>query len=115
MSMADSIHLSQPYAAAKSSPFSSESIGSYSYSKAAKAVSKGETTGVEWFDLAIKNLSVCDTEDDLPMSGGIEVFENDASFVQGASLGNFRMLSPQDIDLSRSYGFDPAASSIYGG
>lgn len=36
------------------SPFSSERIGSYSYSKAARAVSNGDSTGVPFFDLALK-------------------------------------------------------------
>ena len=38
------------------SPFSSERIGSYSYSKAARAVSNKEETGVPFFDLALKYL-----------------------------------------------------------
>jgi len=35
------------------SPFSSERIGSYSYSKMAKAVAEGSETGVNWFDWAV--------------------------------------------------------------
>jgi hypothetical protein len=105
--MADAISLSSEYAAASASPFSSESIGSYSYSKAAKAVSKGETTGIMWFDLAVGKLGVCDDTSSIPMGGGIEVFERDAAFVKGAH-GNIRMLSPKDLHLSRSFGYDPA-------
>lgn len=36
------------------SPFSSERIGSYSYSKAVKAVQRGEDTDVPFFDMAVK-------------------------------------------------------------
>jgi len=40
-------------AEASFSPFNSERIGSYSYSKAQKAVSEGEKTGVSAFDEAV--------------------------------------------------------------
>jgi hypothetical protein len=56
--MADKIYSSQPYAQALNSPFQSESIGSYSYSKAQKALSRGDLTGVAWFDLALQRLAV---------------------------------------------------------
>jgi len=56
--MADKIYSSQPYMKALNSPFQSESIGSYSYSKAQKALSRGDLTGVAWFDLAVQRLSV---------------------------------------------------------
>lgn len=39
------------------SPFSSERIGSYSYSKMAKAVQDGDKTGVDWFDRAVEYFS----------------------------------------------------------
>lgn len=38
---------------AMNSPFSSERIGSYSYSKALRQVQAGQGTGVEWFDVAV--------------------------------------------------------------
>lgn len=107
LSMADSIHLSQPYAVAVASPFNSESIGSYSYSKVAKAVSTGQETGIMWFDLAVDQLSVCDDINGGLTGGGIEVFEHDAKFVAGVG-GNSRMLSPADIEYSRFFGYDPA-------
>lgn len=56
LDMADSIYLSQPYKEATSSPFQSESIGSYSYSKLTKSVKKGDATGVTWFDMAVSKL-----------------------------------------------------------
>lgn len=58
LEMADRLYTTQPYAAALASPFSSESIGSYSYSKASSAISKGQITGVVWFDLAVQKLAV---------------------------------------------------------
>jgi hypothetical protein len=38
------------------SPFQSETIGSYSYSKMMAAISTGQITGVAWFDIAVKFL-----------------------------------------------------------
>lgn len=58
LEMAEKIYSAQPYSQSLASPFQSESIGSYSYSKAQKALSKGDLTGVTWFDLAVQKLSV---------------------------------------------------------
>lgn len=108
LALADSIFLNQPYQQALATPFSSESIGSYSYTKSAASVAMGAKTGVGWFDLAIDRLSVCDQLDDIPSGGGIEMFEHDGVFVQGQHVGNARFLSPQDVHTSRLYGYDPA-------
>lgn len=111
LSMADAIHLAQPYQTALASPFNSETIGSYSYSKTAKAIRQGKETGVDWFDIAIDQLSVCDTLDGSFSQGGIEIFENDGLFAGGARLGgqpgNVDFLSPADLNRSVHYGFDP--------
>lgn len=107
MALADSIYLSQQYQAAAASPFSSESIGSYSYSKAARAVASGTATGIMWFDLAVSQLSECEQNDGIPTGGGIEVFEWDTTLTAGNN-GNLRALGPADIELSRSFGYDPA-------
>lgn len=107
LDMANSIFLAQKYQAAKASPFSSETIGSYSYSKAAQAVSKGDKTGVMWFDLAIDNLSVCDRSEGSVASGGVEVFENDGIFIPGAN-GDIRLLGPDSINLLKNSGEDPS-------
>lgn len=56
LDMADKIYLSQPYQEAAASPFQSETIGSYSYSRAVAAVKKGDNTGVMWFDMAVNKL-----------------------------------------------------------
>lgn len=61
MQMADHILLTQPYAEIKAGPFQSESIGSYSYSKANQLLAKtqgGQNTGLYWWDLAVDILTV---------------------------------------------------------
>lgn len=73
--MADAIYFIQPWQKVLRNPFSSETIGSYSYSKLSTAVSAGLPTGVSWFDIGIAELSVCDTNGGAPMSGGWNVFE----------------------------------------
>jgi hypothetical protein len=75
LAMADAIFSVQPFQKVLRTPFSSETIGSYSYSKLTSAVSAGLPTGVSWFDIAVGKLSVCDTVLGLPMSGGYSVFE----------------------------------------
>lgn len=104
LSYADFIVLTMPHAKAIASPFSSESLGSYSYSKAASAASRGEKTGLMWFDLAVDRLGVCGDTDGVAEFGGIEMFENDGEFVAGAAGANVRFLSPADIDASAEFG-----------
>lgn len=114
LSMADAIFLNQEHQAAVASPFNSESIGSYSYSKTARAVSVGKPTGIMWFDLGVSELGICDLEDNIPTFGGIEMFEHDGVFVRGSHGGaNVRFLSPKDIIFSRGYGYDPAPGVTY--
>ena len=114
LSMADAIQLSAPFQSAMASPFNSESIGSYSYSKTAQVVVGGLPTGVEWFDIAIAKLSVCLASDGAMGFGGIEAFENDALFTDSTAFdGNARILSPSEVRLSASLGFPPALASIY--
>ena len=110
LSFADAIHLTAPYQAVKASPFNSESIGSYSYSKAAGAVTRGLETGVFWFDRAIQELSVCDVMDGIPMSSGIRVFNDEYQHVQH-SQGIRRFLTPADMATSKRFGFDPATGA----
>lgn len=74
MDMADKIYLSQPYQEATASPYQSETIGSYSYSKSVQAVKKGDATGVMWFDLAVNKLSHGDS---IGATGSIEGMEWD--------------------------------------
>lgn len=107
VSMADAIYLVQPFQAVLANPFSSETIGSYSYSKVAGAVMGGLPTGITWFDIAMGKLSVCDISSGISMGGGIEMFEFDGEFTGGRN-GNVRFLSPVDLNRSRQYGFDPS-------
>lgn len=74
MDMADKLYLSQPYQQTSASPYQSETIGSYSYSKATQAVKKGNDTGVMWFDLAVNKLSRGTT---IGSTGSIEGMEWD--------------------------------------
>jgi hypothetical protein len=81
MDMADKIYLSQPYAEATASPYQSETIGSYSYSKGIAAVRKGDATGVMWFDLAVNKLKAAGSG--IGASGSISAFEWDGVAVDG--------------------------------
>jgi len=108
LDMAWNIYESNKYAATKFSPFSSETIGSYSYSRSMAKIKAGEDTGVMWFDLATMQLGVCEliTGQGAYSSGGIEVFENDGTFVPGYLPGNSRLLSPNDIDEVGPFSLD---------
>lgn len=109
LSMADAIGLASLYATVHANPFSSESIGSYSYSKAAQAVSQGLPTGIMWFDQAIEKLSICDTSDGIAMTGGVEVFERTGGYFGPGHIGaNVQFLTPADVETSRRYGWDPS-------
>ncbi len=61
LQMADRLYLEQPSAQIKAGPFQSETIGSYSYSRASQlAVSSaksGTKTGLYWWDLALELLT----------------------------------------------------------
>ncbi len=61
MEMADRLLLEQPHAEARSRPYQTETIGSYSYSKVtptAMAAQTGLKSGLFWWDLAIDELSL---------------------------------------------------------
>lgn len=108
--MADAIHLTAPYQRVKYTPFNSESIGSYSYSRAAAAVSIGKVTGVDWFDLAVQQLSVCDVMDGIPMSSGIDVFGAGEGFPQ-TGPGVKRYFTEAEKAASRKFGYDISGAS----
>lgn len=103
LSMADRLIMSEDWARAEASPFSSETLGSYSYSKAASKAASGQATGIMWFDLATDKLGVCDANSAQLDGGGIEVFEHDGEFVAGSTLGNVRLLSPSDLEAHERY------------
>src|SRR3954467_4057026 len=81
LDMADNIYLSQPYQEASASPYQSETIGSYSYSRSVKAVKKGDATGVMWFDLAVNKLKAGGST--IGSNGSIEGMEWDGIAVNG--------------------------------
>lgn len=112
VSMADAIYSVQPFQKVLSNPFSSESIGSYSYSKTAGAVMGGIPTGIGWFDMAISKLSVC-ALDGIPIGGGIEAFEWDGTFADGKLAGNVRLLGPADLNAHRGLSHDPSEGYDY--
>lgn len=111
LSYADYIYLALDYAKAAASPFTSETLGSYSYSKAAASAQRGDKTGIFWFDLAVERLGQCGVDDGVPEFGGIEVFEHDATFAAGAFEGTVRMLTPGDLALHENYLHDPPTIS----
>lgn len=109
LSMADNIFLAQRYQQAMASPFNSETVGSYSYSKTASAVQRGDSTGIMWFDLAIEQLSECDTGyDGIPTGGGIGMYEYDGVVTASSGPDTVRFLGPEELEVSRSYGYDPS-------
>lgn len=107
LSMADSIVLAQGYREVTANPFSSETIGSYSYSKLSSAVSAGQTTGINWFDMAVGQLSECGLFNDGSTGhGGIEVFEVDSSFPRPHDSANDVYVPPYALDHTKYH--DPS-------
>jgi hypothetical protein len=97
LEMADRIVLEQPHAATMASPLSSESIGSYSYSKGSAAfrAKDGERTGLFWWDLALDRLLGLGRSH--VSSGSVSVMER---VVQVSSEGNLFVVGPADVDNS---------------
>lgn len=91
--LADALSLAQPYQEALATPFSSESIGSYSYSKLVNSITRSEKTNLLWFDLAVESLGVCGFMGGASSMGGIEAFEFDNLRVPGFN-GNTRLTGP---------------------
>lgn len=103
LAMADHLYLIQPYATVAASPMSSETIGSYSYSKSSQAgVQMSYPTGVSWFDLAVSQLSAVGTV----FSSSITVMEDD-DWITTDSDGQRFLIGPLERDLGVYDGFDP--------
>lgn len=96
MDLGNLIYLEAPYDEIKAKPFSSESIGSYSYSKSAQAAKNGDSTGSLWFDLAVDQLSALDGSFDVN-SESISMFERDNLFI--GTNGKRYVLGPEDIPM----------------
>jgi len=109
LQLADYFVLSQPFQAVLASPFSSESIGSYSYSKMVSSINRREQTNLLWFDMAVEDLGQCGTMGGLQAMGGIEVFEFDNIRVDGQN-GNSRLTGPTEEFLWTSP--DPSSTPV---
>lgn len=96
MDLANLIYLETPYDEVLAKPFSSESIGSYSYSKSAQAARRGEQTGSMWFDLAVSELASIGGIFDVS-SDSISLFERE-DYYQDVD-GNRFVLGPDDYNL----------------
>lgn len=97
MEMADRLLLEQPYAEVSTRPFQSETIGSYTYSRATAtsvAVQNGSKTGLFWWDVAVDLLTVAGMS--VTGSGSIKV---DLPEVRILDDGNRHLLDPgNDVD-----------------
>ena len=94
--MADRIVLEQPYAQVKSSPFQTETIGSYSYSKSTpstKTAQQGARTGLFWWDLAIDELMVAGSS--VLAHGSVQVYPD--GLYQGPE-GTWRVLDEAEAE-----------------
>lgn len=99
--MADHLCLMQPHAELLASPKTSETIGSYSYSKSASIqmlsrIKAGDDSGVYWFDLALSMLGISDTRS--AASSGLHFFENDY-YTYTDENGRTDVLGPADFYL----------------
>lgn len=99
LQMADRIYLEQPNAAVLSSPYQSETIGSYSYSKGsiASKAQDGISTGLFWWDLAMDQLATVLSS--TVSSGSVQVFYGD---IVTDSDGMQFVLGPADLDTEAS-------------
>jgi len=97
MDLANKIYLESPYDEILAKPFSSETIGSYSYSKSASAARNGESTGSMWFDLAVEQLSASDGVFDVN-SSSISLFERE-NYYQNSEGDRF-VLGPKDFPMN---------------
>lgn len=105
LEMADKLYLGQPYQEASASPYQSEAIGSYSYSKLTKAVKKGDATGVMWFDLAVNKLKSGGSA--IGATGSIEGMEWDG--LELNSSGRTKIIGgsgSRSTDASQGYAWD---------
>lgn len=119
LEVANALTLSQPYQLTNASPFSSETIGSYSYSKLAKMVQNGLPTGLGWFDLAVGQLGVCENGalgNPGIASDSIGVFEDDATFglKDGDDSGKRYVLGPAQLDNEPEDGFFISTETVSG-
>lgn len=113
LAMADAFVLRQPFQQMVVSPFSSETIGSYSYSKVLSLMMAGLPSGIFWFDLALQRLGIS-TDIGRVTSGSYSLFERDLQ-VEVTPEGVRRILGPADLNevdtqffISSQAPFDPS-------
>ena len=107
LDMADKIYFSQPFKEAIASPYQSETIGSYSYSKSVAAVKKGDATGVMWFDMAVNKLKVAGSG--IGGHGSISAFEWDGLEVDGEGRAKvIGATGKYDVSGARAWEIDTA-------
>ena len=111
LDMADKIYLSQPYKQTTNSPFQSETIGSYSYSKMSQATKKGDATGVMWFDLAVNKLRAGGTG--IGASGSIEGMEWDGVEYQASGKAKIVGASGTETQFRNSWDIDTFEDVIH--
>jgi hypothetical protein len=93
LEMADRIYLEQPYATSKASPFASETIGSYSYSKLFNQAKTGMQLGLFWWDLALDELNQAGRT--RVTSGSVSALERDLRL---GDDGRMYVLGPNELD-----------------
>lgn len=101
LQMAERIYLEQPYAQARATPYTSETIGSYSYAKgsAAAKARDGQDTGLFWWDLALDELT--EPQMSLVDSGSVSGLERD---IYIDSEGVRFILGPAELNTPDTYG-----------
>lgn len=109
LALADYIYLRQPYQAPIASPFTSETIGSYSYAKAQNEVARnaaalevtGEAIGVFMYDTAVRFLAKR-TRAGGVFSGSIGVFDHHPEAPDQIEIrwheGRMVVLGPDDLN-----------------
>lgn len=95
LELADRLLLEQPNASILASPYQSETIGSYSYSKSATAIKArtGQAIGLFWWDLAVDELRAAGASD--VAYGAIRVEYDE--LVRDED-GAYRLVGPADND-----------------
>lgn len=114
LEMAEQLVTQHTYAEVNASPFQSETIGSYSYSKGSNFNARdesGEKTGLMWWDLALQLLTLTGGDSGLGRTAGgsILVFEGEVS---SDSDGNRAILSPFEREDQTQVGFINASRSV---
>lgn len=90
LEMAENIYEGQQYRELRFTPFRSQTIGSYSYQLAERAVLQGIPTGIAWFDNAVSLLTLCPST----KSTSVSVFDRPGDVLE--VNGRKYLLGPAD-------------------